>query len=455
MKIVDRYTIRAPILYSIVLVIFTCVVYRFYNNYRQNEFFKTLQHIGIIHQELYYEILSQKGDLLTKMDAQKSVNINQETTIIYDLNGKIVYKSPNAISRLQPSQLKSILAGEKINVRQGDFSYSIYLHQDNNYNRKVILQVSGFDRSGISLQKYLRNLLIISVIVIFVFIGGIARFFAIRTVGPISKIANRMEHFTENNLTERLPEAELQDEIGQMATTFNRLLDRLEKAYAQQQNFVSYTTHELRTPLTIMLGNTEVTLLKKRTPEEYEKALETIREETRGLIKLVNDLLELAHASATNQAIDFQDVRIDDVLWVARTQLLQKSHNYYINIEFVETPESEEKLYIKGNASLLRLAFINLMDNACKYNDEKTVDVWIKTLEDRVEIIFEDSGDGISPEDLSNIFEPYYRSTKVQQISGHGIGLPLTKKIINIHNGECLIDSKIGKGTTVKIWLPY
>ncbi|MCU0324078.1 MAG: hypothetical protein MUF45_02335, partial [Spirosomaceae bacterium] len=127
MKIVDRYTIRAPILYSIVLIAFTCVVYRFYNNYRQNEFFKALQHVGIIHQELYYEVLSQNGDLLAKMDAQKSVNINQETTIIYDLNGKIVYKSPEAISRLQPSQLKSILAGKKINVKQGDFSYSIYL----------------------------------------------------------------------------------------------------------------------------------------------------------------------------------------------------------------------------------------------------------------------------------------------------------------------------------------
>jgi signal transduction histidine kinase len=117
--------------------------------------------------------------------------------------------------------------------------------------------------------------------------------------------------------------------------------------------------------------------------------------------------------------------------------------------------DSEELLTIKGNALFLRLAFINLMENACKYNDEKTVDVLIETKSNGIEIKFEDNGYGIEEKDLEYIFEPYYRSTKVQQISGHGIGLPLTKRIVKIHHGEISIDSTINEGTKVKVFLPY
>jgi signal transduction histidine kinase len=455
MTIVDKYSIRVPLIVGILLVLFINLIYFIVLYYIENEYFTDLQRKVNMRQELFFEVLNQDKNLLAKMDKQSTLQYNNESYSIADIKGKIIYSLEPNKNSLDTTILQK-LKSEKVvkTITNGLYRLS-YIHKDNDADRTVILDISGYNNDGKNEQDLLCNLLIISTIGIVIVIAITTRNLTKRDISPINRIANRIQKYTENDLDERLPESKLNNEIGQMAQSFNSLLERLDRFNSQQKNFVSYVTHELRTPLTIMMGNADVALMKDRSKEEYQKTLENIKEEVKGLIKLVNDLLEIAHANANPQNIVFSNIRIDEVLFNGRTQILQKLHNYIINIDFAHLVDSEELLTIKGNALFLRLAFINLMENACKYNDEKTVDILIETKSNGIEIKFEDNGYGIEEKDLEYIFEPYYRSTKVQQISGHGIGLPLTKRIVKIHHGEISIDSTINEGTKVKVFLPY
>ncbi len=449
MTIVDKYSIRTPLVVAVLMIVLVNVIYFSFVNYTQKNYYNTLKRKSKMRDELFFEILNQNTTLLNKLDKQSTLLYNNEEYCLYDEKGKLVYQTLHAKPRLNSKILGQLNKEKEVRFIENDEFYLFFVNVDDDINRSTIIEISGNDYEGKKTQDFILKLLIISTLTIIVVTTLITRFLTKKEIKPIGQIAAKIQHLTESNLSEKLDEAQLENEIGQMATAFNSLLGRIDMAYSRQQNFASYVTHELRTPLTIMLGNADVALMKDRSTSEYQNTLQTIKDEIKGLIKLVNDLLELAYLNANPTNIKLEPVRIDDILFQARTQLLQKSHSYIINIDFVEIPDSIDSLIINGNPLLLRLAFINLMENACKYNDERTVDVRIKTLIEGIDVIFEDNGYGISEDDLKNIFEPYFRSIKVQQISGHGIGLPLTKRIINIHKGEISIASQLGKGTKI------
>jgi signal transduction histidine kinase len=147
-------------------------------------------------------------------------------------------------------------------------------------------------------------------------------------------------------------------------------------------------------------------------------------------------------------------VRIDEILWQARSELLAKHAHVNININFHELPDDDEDLIVKGNEHLLCSAFINLMDNACKFSRSGNINVDLSFLNKKITVTVKDDGIGISKENMARIFEPFYRAPNARQIKGHGLGLPLTEKIVKIHNGSIAIDSKENAGTSITITLP-
>jgi signal transduction histidine kinase len=456
MKIVDRTALRAALVLLLILSVFAMYVYYFYADFREKTFYDQLKSTAISRQHFLNKTKWHGIDVLSHIDSFGEYKIKGEQIAIYDTTGEIIYKNTPDVSRLNSKIVQKLLKNKEIRLEKDDFERVVFVNYDNYINQNEILESAGYDSIGFSKQENLKKILIIGVLISVLIIATITRYFITIDLKPMQKIAEKMKTISAKNLHERLDESKLRDEIGQMAVTFNQLLDRVEGAYAQQRNFVSYVTHELRTPLTVMQGQTEVGLMKERTNKEYKNLLDSVSEEVREMIKLVNDLLELARANADSQSIDFHAVRVDELLWQARTQLLQKKTEYNISIEFDKFPENEEQMTVIGNAHLLKMAFLNPMENACKYANG-SVNVLINAEKKHMEIRFEDSGAGIPLQDLEHIFEPFYRSKSAttSNISGHGIGLPLTKRIIEIHRGECEIQSIIDNGTKVSIRLPY
>lgn len=452
MKIVDRQPLRASLIVSVLFGAFSIVIYNFYADFRQKEFLKILKQNAISRERLLADSSSLTPEILKRIETNSEFRMTGEATGIYDTQGRAIYIA-SAEKELPPSLLNRVLKKKEVSIDSLDVDRILFLYEIPETHRKVILSAAAIDDFGYAKQERLRDLLVVGTFIAIIVIILMMRFFVKRDVKPIGQIADRMEQITAHDSNKRLPEANLQDEVGQMARTFNDLLDRLEFAYTQQRNFVSYVTHELRTPLTIMQGQAEVALMKERTNEEYQQALESVKAEVQDMIKLVNELLELVRANADAHLVDLRQVRIDDLLWQARGQLIQKKPHYEINVGFEEVPESED-ITVMGNGALLKMAFMNIMENACKYSTEPVCQVLIHTRKKEVEVRFVDQGAGISDEDLQHIFKPFYRSVNTHEISGHGIGLPLTKRIIEIHRGRISIESEVEHGSTIIIILP-
>ena len=212
-------------------------------------------------------------------------------------------------------------------------------------------------------------------------------------------------------------------------------------------------SHELRTPLTALRGDLEVALLKERTAGEYRNFLAIAYEDAKRLSKLVNHLLLFAQTASSHGGIDLQPLRIDELVMDVMQKLMLSYPDRNIDFRFSGNIPDESHLTVNGNDNLLQVAFTNIIDNALKYSDKAPVNILVESAEAvHVEVL--DHGIGISLQDLENIFEPFYRSKRSSVVVGFGIGLSLSRQIIELHKGTIDLQSKVNEGTRVRVTLP-
>ena len=318
----------------------------------------------------------------------------------------------------------------------------------------LITVASAIDRYGFTKLARLREILFFAWLISLIIVGIAGYLFASDALRPVAELIEQANTISATNIHKRMRVGRQRDELANLARTFNELLNRLEEAFVSQKSFVSHASHELRTPLTVMMGQIEVTRLQPRSTTDYEQAFDGLLDEVKNMIRLVNGLLDLARANADATTLHYQPVRLDELLWQAQSQLVHKKPTYDIDIDFDELPSQEEELVIMGEESLLQTAFQNLMENGCKYSPDERVVVRITVEPGRILVTVSDQGYGISPDELPHIFEPFYRSQNTMTTLGHGIGLALTQRIIDLHHGRVSVESTLGKGTTFRIALP-
>lgn len=233
------------------------------------------------------------------------------------------------------------------------------------------------------------------------------------------------------------------------------MLHRLETAFGMQQQFVSSASHELRNPLASITSQLQMMLEKRRTEEEYEQSLRSLLEDTQTLVALTNGLLLLAQSDIDKQRLLFTRVRVDEILFAAQNELRKAQPNYHFIVEYDAFPEEESFLSIKGNEHLLKTAFLNIMDNACKFSPDHTVNIRIGQESNFIHISFKDNGEGIAKEEQKLIFTPFFRGKHAtSNVPGYGIGLALCQRIVQFHQGSITLDPIPGPGSQFTIHLP-
>lgn len=303
-------------------------------------------------------------------------------------------------------------------------------------------------------NAFLFNLLTISIVVAIITILGTAFWFSKKVLNPLKAITTSVNNISSENMHLRLPISEKNDELGELARTFNNMLSRLETAFETQKNFISNASHELNTPLTSIIGEADVTLSKIREPKEYIEALNAILEEAEKLDKKTKALLFLAQTGYDGKVQKFDKVRMDQLLLDVKETVIKINPKSQINLDFSLLPESPEKLKVKGNEQLLHLALSNIVMNASKYSNNQEVKVALGATQKEVVIVVTDKGIGIPENEIQFIYDPFFRASNTNNFDGYGIGLPLTKNVIKIHEGDIQITSMENKGTTVKIKIP-
>lgn len=448
MSIRWRLTLLFTLIVALILLVLSVSMYLFNSQFRKEEHYARLREKA----QTTLDFLEEKSsiELLKSIEEHNLTTFDDEEITLYDSLQHIIFDSGLDHFAISATDFQRIIAKKEVFFHRG-ITEAVGIWHINPLKQGRAIVISATDKYGFRKLDNLRNTLIEGTLISMLFVVLAGWFFADRALRPVLSIIKQVEDISAHNIHSRLVIKRKKDELAQLSDTFNQMLNRLETAFTQQKNFANYVAHELRTPLAVMLSQTEFTLMKERLGEQYQSALHSVGDEIRGMIKLVNDLLELAYANAEADKIQKHSLRVDEILWQARSQLLQKRKEYQIEISFEHMPDSEDDLIIKGNEALLRHAFGNVMENACKYSQNQSVKVRLDVQGRQIKIIFEDNGFGIPSEDLIHIFEPFYRSGHTNQIAGHGIGLPLTKRIIEIHEGTIDIQSVIEKGTVVKV----
>lgn len=301
---------------------------------------------------------------------------------------------------------------------------------------------------------YLRNLIFTSLAIAFLLIVLFTVMFSRKIIEPIQSIIQKTKKIGSENLHMRLEVPESNDAVRELARTFNDMLNRLETSFETHKNFISNASHELNTPLTSIIGEADVTLSKTRKPEEYVESLHVILGEAEKLQKKTQALLLLAQTGFDGKRQKFGKVRMDQLILDVKETVEKIQNKCKISLDFSLLPENPLLLKVLGNEQLLHLALSNVVINACKYSDGKPINIALAGVNGKIIVIVKDNGIGIPADELEYIYDPYFRASNSKNHEGYGIGLPLARNIIRIHDGEIRVTSLLNEGTTVEIHLP-
>lgn len=454
MQIRTRLTILFTVIVAALFALFASVIYFSSAETREEEYYKRLVQQATVKANLLFNSNIQPSVL--QLIYRNAPNIlYQEEVAIYDTAFQLLYHDAVDVDKVKETHgmIDSILKLGEIRFSKNKMQVVGFEYRIN--NRKYAITAAAIDAYGFNKLVQLRNTLIVLFVVSIILIFLAGRFLSVQSLKPVAVLIDKVKRITAANLDIRVNEGNRKDEIAALAITFNQMLDRLEASFDAQKAFVSNISHELRTPLTAMLTELQLTAAKPRTIQEYQEAIHHITSDTKRLVRLSNSLLDFAKASYDPQEISFKEIRMDEVLMDARADLLHSQTDYKITIHFDDDSFSNEYfLHLHANAYLLKVAFINLMENACKYSDDKICNVFIKPNAQEIELQFVDKGIGISPDEMEQIFKPFYRGGNKQFAEGNGIGLSLSEKIIHLHKGNIAVRSEIGKGSTFIVKLP-
>ena len=215
--------------------------------------------------------------------------------------------------------------------------------------------------------------------------------------------------------------------------------------------FVSNVSHELRTPMAALIAELELSLHRERSNEDYKKVVENALADARKIEKLSNGLMDLAKASYHTDRIKMTPVRLDEVLLDASAMVMKGRSDYSVDLIFGEESDDDRLVTIKGNEYLLRTAFINLMENSCKFSHNHNSTVRISFSDGKVFIRFSDTGIGIPDGDIEQIFKPFFRGENRRFSAGNGIGMTLVERIVKLHGGTVSVTSRREEGSVFTV----
>ncbi|WP_370088850.1 ATP-binding protein [Ekhidna sp.] len=450
MKIKTRLVIIFTLILAGINLFAFLLIYVLSANFRKEQFYDRLYEKAINTAKLLVDVEEIDEQLLRIID-ENTASLPDEQVIVYDFLNQMVYSNPTIIGdHIDQQLIDKIRLEQKVEFTHNtkDYVGALYISE---YDRFVVI-ASAYDRYGLGKLSYLRTVLLIvfPISLIIVWLSGMV--FVSRAFKTVNDIIEEVNQITEKSLSSRLDEGNGKDELANLALTFNRMLNRLENAFATQKGFVSYASHELRTPLTTILGQIEVVLMQERNETEYREVLISVNEELLKLKKLTNGLLRLFQLTSSEAALKPESVRIDEILFLSVEQV-RKERDSPIEIIYQDLPEAENEFIIQGNEEMLVLAISNLIENACKYSEGSKVKVILSISSMSLCIDIVDSGIGIEPDEVEKIFEPFFRGSRTSSFRGYGIGLALVKQIILLHNARIEVKNE-NPGTRMHIDFP-
>jgi two-component system heavy metal sensor histidine kinase CusS len=401
--------------------------------------------------------LRNPGGLQTLSEELKIARLGERPVYwvrVTNRSGHTIIETPGMDTRLPPDVFgaapsSSASISTPKDYRSGDKLFSLVSTAERVAGEPYTIEVAQDRSSDEQFEKEFGALLAI-VLALGVFASaGIALTVAKRGLRPLAQLTRSLKRVRPTRLHERVPPTEWPRELQPVAAAFDDMLDRLEDSFTRLSQFSADLAHELRTPVANILGEAEVALTRPRTPDEYREVIESSVAECQRLSGIIDNLLFLARAEAGREAI--MQTSID-----ARAEI-EKIASFYQAIA------DEQKIditcagegQINADPTLFGRALSNLVENALRYTPANgKISVSIAKRDGQTEISVTDTGCGIPPEHIARVFDRFYRVDSSRSAQGNGLGLALVKSIVDLHGGSAVVESEVGRGTTVTLTFP-
>ncbi|MCU0324201.1 MAG: HAMP domain-containing histidine kinase [Spirosomaceae bacterium] len=451
MKIRTKIAIQFSIIVSIILLCFSLSIYFFTESSLIERFYVRIFNHASTTARLLSDVDEIDNKLLALIDKSSTSKLPEEAIQVYTLDDSLVF------SNLKPvvypkSLLDEIKVKKEIRRENGKKELVGLLFKGKLHDYVVVATAS--DEAGKEELRSLKSRLVIGFFIVVAITIISSMVFAKQALKPINSVIKQIDDISANDLSKRIDEGNKTDEIAQLSMKFNEMLERLQKSFEQQRDFVTHASHELRTPLASLKSEIELGLDDEKLSESHRETLQNIHFDVQRLIELSNNILQLARPFNSNILI-FNELRVDEVMFQLQSDLQKKYQECRINVDFEKIANNDELLTIMGNELLIRQVFINLISNSLKYSEIKQVWILIDFDRKNVNIKIKDKGIGIHANDLEKIFEPFYRSQNAIGREGFGIGLAICKKIIDAHGGKIIVSSEFGKGSVFTVSIPH
>ena len=272
-----------------------------------------------------------------------------------------------------------------------------------------------------------------------------------RAMSPVGRIVDAAERIGVSRLDQRLPVGPVEDELHRISSTINGMLDRIEEGYKREREFTGDASHELRGPLAKVIADIDVALTKEREASEYRETLERCRNYANSIERLVDSLLWLSRLDSTGEARETQSFELTDL--AAETVRFFPTED----AARVQLEVDGAGIVAEGTPGLVRVMLQNLLQNALRYSPtESTVVVRITSANGIAKVEVEDRGEGIPPDELSQVFSRFYRvdKSRARETGGFGLGLSIVSAIARAHNTEVTLENRSGGGLRASFELP-
>lgn len=453
MNLKTKLSVNSTLLFAFIVGLVLAGSFVLFKNHRQDLYYERLEDSAIITAFFYFE-----KDEITKIDSSRYQKIEiqykkitNQTIRIYNAKTKELYLRDGINIKLSDQELKAISKSRILHFTKENRQFTGLFYKDNQGD--FIIVVSGIDTVGDRQLDVLGLIFILSYLIVIPLNFFIGRYLAKQTFRPFEDVIAKVNTITTENLHSRLEmPTSGKDEVRELITTFNYLLERLESGITVQNNFLKNASHELKTPLTIIIGDIDVSLQHPRTNEQYEDVLKSLRKDTFHLKSILDGLLVLSGLQV-GEPDQMESVRIDEILW----NVLEKKAIEYpeskvsLNLEAIE---NEQILSVHANKHMLFTALYNIVDNAIKFSFPVPVTILALEKEDKLLIKIIDQGSGIAEKDKESIFDLFFRSDRTRHIKGQGLGLFITMEILKRHHITLTVDSELEKGTSFSLLFP-
>lgn len=428
------------------------LIYALFSQYREEEFQQRQKEK--IKSTLFFlsEIKKAENTLTESIDRLTIHDLYNEKLLIFNHKKKLIYASIDDTPISYPGEILDQLSAENEWYESKEDLYDVVgLYFENAGN--IYYGISkAYDTFGYAKLRYLRFILLLSFVFISIIIIVVSYFLANRIAKPLVIITKSIsEYNVDIKKIESIVDTSSKDEITILANRFQKLMQRVNEAFAFQKHAVQHISHELKTPISILVSNFE-RMEKETDTQNLKLMIAQQKEDTKQLSEIINAFLEIAKIE-TSHILKNDTFRVDELIFDLIAEL-NTIHPYFLfSVQYLQT-DNENMLSISANKLLLKTAFMNLMLNCIQYSQTNAAEVFIDGSIESLEISFRNKGQPIQQEEEKYLFQYFFRGQNSKGKRGFGLGLVLVNKIITLHNGKILYHTVDNQWNVFKVILP-